>query len=339
MKTQSIVFTAPGVAELLTEEVKAMGPRDVVVRLRLSTISSGTERANVSGEVNVNATRVIPEAHFPRRAGYSAVGDVVAVGGEVTRAGVGDRVIVRWGHHTQYICVDEDHVHKLTGEKVSDQAAALMFIATFPLAAIRKCHLEIGESALVMGQGVLGQLAVPLLRAAGAAPVIAADPVAAKREKALALGADYALDPNDEHFAQTVKELTGGGVKVAIEVTGFGQALDQALDCMARMGRVALLGCTRHSDFTIDYYHKVHGPGVTLIGAHTMARPKAESAPGLWTDDDDLGALVRLTEHGRLNFEPLVQETHSPAEAPEIYRRLVEEKAFPVVQFDWRMLP
>ena len=40
---------------------------------------------------------------------------------------------------------------------------------------------------------------------------------------------------------------------------------------------------TRHSDFNIDYYRKVHGPGITLIGAHTNARPKSESHPGWWT--------------------------------------------------------
>jgi hypothetical protein len=78
---------------------------------------------------------------------------------------------------------------------------------------------------------------------------------------------------------------------VAIEVTGNGGALDGVLDCMARFGRVALLGCTRSSDFTIDYYRKVHGPGITLIGAHTNARPQYESHHGWWTTADDIRAV------------------------------------------------
>ena len=338
MITKSIVFTAPGRAELIGEPVREMGPKDVLVRLRRSSISAGTERANVAGEVNVGIRSHDTVAHFPRRSGYSAVGDVEAVGGEVRRCAVGDRVVVRWGCHSQYVCVGEDKVRRVESDRVTDQDAALAMIATFPLAALRKCRLELGEPALVMGQGVLGQLAVPLLRQAGAAPVIAADPVEGKRARALQLGADYALDPYAPDFAERVKELTGGGVHAAIEVTGVGAALDQALDCMAPMGRVALLGCTRHSDFTIDYYHKVHGPGISLIGAHTLARPQAESAPGLWTEDDDIAALLRLIGLGRLSLGALVQETHSPEEAPEIYARLVREKAFPVVQFDWRLL-
>ena len=159
-----------------------------------------------------------------------------------------------------------------------------------------------------------------------------------KRKQALELGADYALDPNAADFVETVKELTGGGCKVAIEVTGIGKALDQVLDVMARFGRVALLGCTRHSDFTIDYYHKVHGPGIMMYGAHTNARPQIESAPGMWTTRDDVLAEMRLCRLGRLALAQYVEETHSPAEAPEIYKRLATEKAFPLVQFDWRKL-
>jgi len=179
---------------------------------------------------------------------------------------------------------------------------------------------------------------VRLLRAAGAAPVIAADPVPEKRKRALEVGADYALDPFAPDFAETVKRLTGGGANVGVEVTGNGGALDGILDCMARFGRVALLGCTRQSDFTIDYYRKVHGPGITLVGAHTNARPQTESYPGYWTTLDDIGAVRKLYSVGRIGFSDMVEEYHSPEEAPGVYARLASEKSFPLVQFDWRLL-
>ena len=118
-----------------------------------------------------------------------------------------------------------------------------------------------------------------------------------------------------------------------------GGALDGVLDVMAKFGRVALLGCTRHSDFQIDYYKKVHGPGISLIGAHTLARPTSESSHGMWTTRDDVLAIQRLVRLGRLNFASLVEEIHSPEEATEVYTRLATEKAFPVVQFDWTKLP
>ena len=107
---------------------------------------------------------------------------------------------------------------------------------------------------------------------------------------------------------------------------------------MKKFGRVALLGCTRNSDFTVDYYRKVHGPGITLIGAHTQARPPMDSAPGWWTEADDRKALMNLYRHGRLKLSSLVEEIHSPKECFEVYSRLATEKCFPLVQFDWRKM-
>ena len=247
----------------------------------------------------------------------------------------GDRVAMSWSTHSAYCLAWEGNVHKIISDSIPFSEAALFHISTFPMAAIRKCRLELGESALVMGQGVLGLIADLLLRAAGAVPVIAVDPVAEKREKALASGADYALDPFESGFAEKVHSLTDGGVNVAIEVTGNGGGLNGALDCMKRFGRVALLGCTRNSDFTVDYYKKVHGPGISLIGAHTLARPGSESSPGMWTTHDDVMAVQRLIAGGRLSLSGLIDEVHSPEEAPEIYTRLASEKSFPLVQFDW----
>ncbi len=332
-----IVFTEKYRAELISEPVSAIGEKDVAVKLEFSTISAGTERANIAGDVNIAGDKILTEVIFPRRAGYSAAGTVVEVGEAVSKVKVGDKVAVAWGRHDMISVVPENNVHKIPdGVCMSDAAYAL--ISTFPMSAIRKCHLQVGESAMVMGLGILGMIAIKLLRAAGAYPIIAVDPVAEKREKALSFGADYALDPTDPDFAKTVKDITNGGAKVCIEVTGLGVGLDNALDALARFGRVALLGCTRNSDFTIDYYHKVHAPGVTLVGAHTMARPKYESSEGWWTEADDINAYFDLIRGGRVDMSDLIGEIHSPEDAPEVYNRLVSEKNFPTVQFDWRNL-
>ncbi|MBE6959923.1 MAG: zinc-binding alcohol dehydrogenase [Ruminococcaceae bacterium] len=338
MCRKSIVFTRVNTAELIEEAFDMHpAPGKVIVQTAFSTVSSGTERANLTGDPNVSPSKVQKEVVFPRRSGYSTSGIVLSVGEGVTAVMPGDRVAMLHTTHSQYLEVEEKNLCKLD-DGITFQEAAIWHIATFPLAAIRKCRLEIGESAIVMGMGILGMMAVKLLRAAGAAPVIAVDPVPQKREEALLLGADYALDPFEPEFAQKVKTITGGGVNVAIEVTGNGKALDTVLDCMAKFGRVALLGCTRNSDFTIDYYRKVHAPGITMIGAHTNARPQMESYPGMWTTMDDMKALQKLVLAGRLDFTSMVAEVHAPKNAPEVYHRLATEKTFPLVQFDWSKL-
>lgn len=335
MKTKQIVFTAPCVAELLDVDCNPPKEDELTVNIEYSAISSGTEKANFVGLRNSPGAAEDLEAKFPRTVGYSAAGVVIEIGSGITDIAVGDRVVVYWGKHRKHITVNRNRVVKIP-DGVSTMEASLSLIPTFPLAAIRKTHLEIGESALVMGLGILGIFAVQELRAAGAYPVIAVDPVKERRELALKFGADYALDPTAEDFVSTVNTISEGGVNVCIEVTGLGIGLIQALDCMKKMGRVALLGCTRSSKFEIDYYGKVHGRGISLIGAHTIARPKHESSAGLWTDEDDIKALLKLVKAGRINFKDMIFEIHSPADAQTVYDRLANEKSFPIgVVFDW----
>lgn len=337
-RLKRIVFTKTNTAEYLDRgeiDLEDIGENQVAVKSYFTTVSAGTERANITASENT-----APGENgklFPRYLGYNCAGEVVKVGAKVTSVAVGDKVVVYWSTHSNYNIVNEEQVVKFDDTKVSFEDAAVSFISTFPLAAIRKIKLEIGESLMVMGLGILGQLAVKLARVAGACPIIACDPVKERREEALRNGADYAFDPLEKDFAKQVRAVADGGVKTAIEVTGVGAGLDETLDCMAEFGRVALLGCTRSSDFSIDYYNKVHFPGITLVGAHTHARAKQESSHGNYTHNDDIKAVLKLCGNGRLTLKDIVKETHEPKDCGAVYTRLVHDKNFPVgVQFDWR---
>ena len=336
MRTKQIVFTKPYTAELLEVDNRNPGRDEVTVDLEFSAISSGTERANLIGMQNTTSRGSDEAPTFPRCWGYSAAGIVSAIGEGVDDLEIGDRVIVFWGNHKKNITINRKYIAKIP-DGVSMEEASMAFISTFPLAAIRKARLEIGESALVMGLGILGIFAVKLLKAAGACPIIAVDPTANRRELALEMGADYAFDPTVEGFAESVRRVSGGGVDICIEVTGLGIGLQQGLDCMNEFGRVSLLGCTRNPDFNIDYYRKVHTPGVSLIGAHTCARPKYESHPGYWTEIDDINAVLRLLRSGRLSFADMIKEINKPEDCFEVYTRLANDRNFPIgVLFDWR---
>ena len=336
MEIHRILFPEANRAELITETMPDVpGPGQVLYRTSYTTVSPGTERANITGDPNVAGVNA-PSVKFPRGMGYSSSGVVQATGEGVTSVRPGDRVIGYWSKHADFNMLDQHQIVKITDERIGMREAAAVFISTFPMTAIRKTRLEAGESLLVMGLGLLGQFAVRLARAAGAVPVIAVDPVRSRREDALRGGADEALDPFEPGFAQRVKDLTCGGVNAAIEVTGQGAGLDETLDCMAKFGRVALLGCTRNKEFTIDYYRKVHCPGITLIGAHTAARPIAESHPGCFTHNDDIKAVMKLCAGGRIDITSMLSELHVPSDCPKVYHRLIYDRDFPMaVQFDW----
>lgn len=325
---RKIIFSDIGKAELVECPMPAAGEGRVVCRTEYTAVSAGTERACLMCLPNT------PQK-FPISLGYSACSIVEEVGANVKGFAVGDRVLVYHGIHTAHIAVGADQLTKVT-ENVSSLDASFVIIASMGLGGVRKLEIELGESAMVIGLGLLGMFAIQTLHLSGAFPLIAADFDEARRQKALELGADYALNPADPDFVQQVKALTHGkGVNGIVEVTGSSDAFREALDCASYMGRIALLGCTRVSEGAVDYYAQVHKPGLRIIGAHNFVRPKVESYPHHWTHQDDCRCLLRLLEAGKLRVAPMLTEIHKPEDAPEVYARLAERKLPLGVAFEW----
>ena len=331
MLNKQIFFTGVHKAELLENQVDYVKEDHVLVNMDYTVVSGGTERACIMGMNNT------PQ-RFPTSLGYCGVGYVEEIGSKVTNVAVGDRVLVAGGCHSKYNVRPDSKVIKVENSGVTSLEAAFVIIAAMGLGGVRKLEIELGESAMVMGQGLLGIFSTQFLRLSGANPVIAADLNPQRRELALKLGADYAFDPSEKDFVDKVKEVTKGkGVNGCVEVTGVAQAMNQALDCASWMGRISLLGCTRVSDSAVDYYQQVHRPGIKLIGAHNFVRPQFESYPHHWTRHDDCVAILDMIESKRIQVEPIVSRVESPVNAPQIYNELCDDKNFPIgTVFDWR---
>lgn len=338
MKITRIVAHTPGHAELeqFDYDPSTLKPDQILIRNAYSVISAGTERAWLTASANN------PGQGFPYYPGYSASGIVEAIGSEVTNYKVGDRVIVSTGGHRSYTVKNANsiNVFRIDNEKIDLAEAAFGYIVTFPMLGVRKLRLDMGESVLVVGQGILGLIAVQLASLSGAIPVIASDFDASRRELGLKLGADVALNPADADYRQQILDLTEQrGVNAVVEVTGIAAALKQSLQCTAKMGRVSLLGCTRVPDAPIDFYQDVHLPGITLIGSHTSNRPYGDSCHGQWTEQDDYRTFLKYLGAGKLQIRPIISEIVSPAKATEVYDRLVNVKNPPLgIVFDWNQL-
>lgn len=332
MKRHQIVFTAQYTAEMVEKELGEVGAKQVLIETEYSVISGGTERACITGAPNT-----VPNT-FPKELGYCSVGYIREVGSTVKSLAVGDRVMVYHGFHADWNIVNADRVYKIEDDSVDSLDASLVIISAMGLGGVRKLEVEIGESAMVMGLGLLGLSSVQYLKLNGACPVIACDLYPERRELALKLGADYALDPAAEDFKEQVMALTNGkGVNACVEVTGNSKAMMQALDCASWLGRISLLGCTRTPESAVNYYLQVHRPGVQLIGAHNMVRPKVESYPHHWTNKDDCQAIIRLIAAGRIEMRPILQRIVSPDDAPAVYTELCNDPHFPVgTVFDWK---
>jgi threonine dehydrogenase-like Zn-dependent dehydrogenase len=303
-----IIFPCAEVADYERFETLSAGPGEAVVRLECTVVSPGTERAYLLG---------LPGAArpFPVSPGYSGAGVVESVGKGVTALAVGDRVAGRL-RHSSLATVHCDYLFRLP-DGVSGRSGAFIELGIIVLQGIRKAGIIPGESVLVVGQGIIGQLANRLARAFGATPVIG---TARSIDKAaLSTGSDSA-----DRFVPMPELAVGhlmGTFDVVVEATGDASCLSTACSCARPGGRVIMLGSSRGLS-SLDFSGEVVLRGLTLVGAHITGMPSTESTLRYWTYRDEGYLFLRWLAEGRIKVDDLVSAEVNPAEADDFYRRL-----------------
>ena len=193
--------------------------------------------------------------------GHEVAGLIDQLGDGVTGWEVGDRVIVCAGVRdekgrvrtqgfdfdggfAQYMTAEVSTLVSIHRELSFEQACIIPDAVSTPWAAItQSAQMQPGESSAVYGIGGLGIHAVQLLKILGSTPIIAIDPLPQARERALAVGADLALNPGDSEFIKKVRAITNGrGVDAAFDFAGVGAVRAQALPLLAEGGRLVIVG-------------------------------------------------------------------------------------------------
>ena len=317
-----VVWTAPG--EVALEDITVPDPHEgeVVVGAEATLISPGTERAFLLGLDNAKGA-------FPRASGYSYVGYIEEVGPGVYTHTVGERVVCAASHMSHAVVPANLCVHVPC--HVSSDDATFFNLCAIALQGVRKARIELGEAVVTFGGGLIGLLAMRLAGLSGGAPLITVDLHESRRDFACEYGADRALDPRDDAFADHVREIVGhmeakahDAPQVIIEATGFPEVIQEAFHVAGPMARVVLLGSSRGVTPEVDFYRDVHKKGLTLLGAHASTVPNHESAAGLWTWRDNVETVLRLMEHGRLDVAPLITDRLPAHKAPEVFGRIAE---------------
>ncbi|KYD07351.1 quinone oxidoreductase family protein [Saccharococcus caldoxylosilyticus] len=201
--------------------------------------------------------------------GTEVAGVVCEVGEETSTVRVGQRVValIESGGYAEYASVDERAVIPLPDGLDVQQAVAL------PVQGLSAYHilktmgrLEQGETVLVhAAAGGVGTLAVQLAKLFGAGKVIATASTEEKREMAMQLGADVAVDYTKESWKDEVIRATDGkGVDVALEMAG-GDIFHQTLECLAPFGRLVVYGVAS-GQFTRMNPARLMGKNLAVIG-------------------------------------------------------------------------
>jgi 2-desacetyl-2-hydroxyethyl bacteriochlorophyllide A dehydrogenase len=226
MKTDAIIFPEPNKVTFGEVEMPDPVAGDVVVRTRLTMLSTGSDTRTLRGGQ-------VPD--FPLVPSYSALGVVEEVHGDCGRVREGDLVfsgspkdligITRcWGAQVAR-CVRPAAGLVPLDERVSPEEYAFTKVAAIALHGVRRSMSQPGESVLVLGQGLIGQLHARIQVAFGR-QVVAADIVPWRLERSLAGGVARIINAKEQDVAAAVREVWPEGPQVAVEATARQEGID-----------------------------------------------------------------------------------------------------------------
>lgn len=302
-------------------EVQLTEPRadDVLVQTAYTSISAGTERMLLDGRMPH------PALIFPVVPGYETVGTIVRVGSNISESMLGQWVYVggarcfkgvnpAWGGQSQYISTQAERVVPLNG--IAPHDGVILALGATAMHGINVAHIEPGDRVLVLGQGIVGQLAARLARLAGA------DFIAVSDRLDVRLGVSQG-DLIINTSTQSLEEAIGRTkVNVLIEATGSMAALSSGLPLLDDHGRVVLLGYYEHIDIP-------YAPVFMREAQILIAREWVFGRHG------DLPHTRDLLARGDLNIDGLLTHRVPIERIQAAYRLALEEPTCLKVVVEW----
>ncbi len=330
----------------------AVKPGHVLIQTSTSLLSAGTERMLLDfGKANlldkarqqpdkvrmvmdkirtdglmptVDAVRNKLDQPLPM--GYSNAGVVVEVGPNATGFSIGDRVVSN-GKHAEIVCVPANLCAKIP-EDVSDNAAAFTVIGAIALQGIRLAQPTLGETVVVTGLGLIGLVAVQLLRAHGCS-VLGIDLDPAKLDLAKTFGAKTVDLSRGEDPVEAAMALSSGRGVDAVLLTASTKShepVKQAAHMCRKRGRIVLVGVVGLELSRADFYEKEltfqvscsYGPG----RYDPLYEEGGQDYPigyVRWTEQRNFEAVLGLLADGKLNPAPLISHRFPLDQAQKAY--------------------
>jgi predicted dehydrogenase len=344
-----------GATELADVPAPRAAPSQLLIRTSASLVSAGTERMLVDfGKAGwLDKARQQPEKvrqvldkvrtdglgptldavrsklDQPLPMGYCNVGTVVEVGAGVTGFSLGDRVASN-GKHAEVVCVPRNLCAKVP-EGVSDEEAAFTVMGAIALQGVRLAQPTLGEAVVVTGLGLIGLVAVQLLKANGCR-VLGIDLDPKKCQLARAFGAETVdLSKGEDPMAAALTFSRGRGVDAVLITasTKSNEPVHQAALMCRRRGRIVLVGVVGLELSRADFYEKElsfqvscsYGPGRYDPGYEEGGQDYPVGFVR-WTEQRNFEAVLDLLAEGRLEVGPLISHRFPLERAPEAYEVL-----------------
>jgi predicted dehydrogenase/threonine dehydrogenase-like Zn-dependent dehydrogenase len=343
----------------------------VLVRTVASLVSAGTERASseFAGKNLLQKARMRPDLvrevlskikrdgviatalsvrtrlEQPSAPGYSSAGTAIAVGEGVVDVKPGDRVACAGaGHavHAEFACIPRMLLARIPSDRVSFEEAAFTTIGSVALHGIRNAEAKLGDVVAVIGLGLLGQLTVQVLKAAGCR-VLGMDISRERADLALRLGADT-VSISPAHFQDVCLQQSGGYGADAVLITAQSVSNDplHLAGAVARSRAIVVAVGTVGMDIPRrTFYEKEldfrvsrsYGPG-RYDSAYEQKGIDYPIGHVRWTETRNMEAFLRLLADRKLDLSPLITHRFEIVHAQAAYELIngqAEENALGVI--------
>jgi 2-desacetyl-2-hydroxyethyl bacteriochlorophyllide A dehydrogenase len=340
MQVREVVVPGPNEVELQSRELdtRTLKAGDLVIETEASFISAGTELANYTAK---EARVFVPNqwCSYPWRSGYGNVGVVVAVGPDVTRAKVGERVFT-YATHGSTVIYNEARLVIPVPDGLDAVVAAASRMAGVAMTGIVVSEIRNAPWVAVFGLGMVGNLAAQFYQLRGCR-VIGVDPVASRRALAEQCGIRHTVGGESVDAVNAeILALTGGlGVEIAVDAVGHSSVVMQALGATARFGQLILLGSPRvpvEGNLT-QLLSDVHLRMITLRGALEWCVPIYSGVGNGISQYSKQAAIFDWITSGRLHLEPLISHRLPPEEIKQAYEGLLRQpETYTGVALTWK---
>lgn len=355
-----------GVISVKDVPVPGLGDKFVLVRNAASVISAGTEKTSVdmARKNLLQKAKARPDLvkqvlkklkadgfkktfqtvgarlDSPSPLGYSSAGTVLAVGGLVEGIKPGDRVAcggVGYANHAEIVAVPRNLVVKVP-DNVTDEEAAFTTLGSIGLQGVRLAEPQLGETFLVLGLGILGQMCVQILQANGCR-VLGTDLDADQVRLASEHGA-IGLEPGTD-IVQSCLDLTAGrgvdGVLVCAG-TSSNQPIELCGQVTREKGRVVVVGAVRMDIPREDYFKKEISVVISRSYGPGRYDPFYEESGNdypfgyvRFTEQRNMESILGLLDRGGLNLKNLITHRFDVDEAAKAYQLIQGDKTEPYI--------
>jgi predicted dehydrogenase len=346
-----------GATEVVEAPIPPCGPHEVLVANRFSLISAGTERSTVElAKTSLlqkarkrpdHVRRVLEKVRqegllttirqvraklaTPMPLGYSSAGVVIDVGDNVRHFHVGDRVASN-GPHAGVVAVGENLCARVPENLPLDRACYAV-VGAVALQGVRLANVGLSDVVGVIGLGLIGQMTVSLLKAAGCT-VIGADLDPKKQRLAREMGADFAGDVRS--FSEQIALRTGGRGADAILITAStasNQPIETAAAAARQKGKIVAVGAVGMTIPRREFYPKElefvvscsYGPG-RYDAEYEQGGRDYPYAYVRWTEQRNIEAVMQQMAAGRLPVEKLTSHRFGIDDAPQAYELIASSE-------------